>query len=67
MSDADLSEAGRKAAAAMQIRGWQGNTPPRINKSGEVAGVESEFIAGRNYYLYTTPFIRWEASGRDEE
>lgn len=56
MSDADLSEAGRKAATAMQIRGWQGNTPPRINKSGDLAGVDSEFIVGRDYFLYTSTF-----------
>ncbi len=70
LSDADLVKAGKKTAAALKIGKWQGNQKPRLSKSGELALIDSEFIAGRDMFIYTSTFHKvgniWKLRGTRE-
>jgi len=56
VADADLAEAGKKAAQAIGFSAWQGNKAPRYSEGRDVALVDASFIIGRDLLVYTATF-----------
>jgi len=56
IADADLIEAGKKAAHAIGFSGWQGNHAPRYSENRETALVDASFIIDRDLLVYTATF-----------
>lgn len=56
LSDISLIEAGKKAAEAIKISGWQGNEQPRYDEQKELALIDIRFIIGRDLLVYTATF-----------
>jgi hypothetical protein len=66
-ADPNLVEAGRRVAQAIKIGQWETNRPPRFNKEGDMALIDCEFMAGRDYLVHTATFHkigdRWVLRG----
>jgi len=53
IADADLIQAGKKAAQSIGFSGWQSNDAPRYSENHEVALIDARFIIGRDLLVYT--------------
>lgn len=67
IADKNLVNAGKKIARILNIGKWQKNSKPRYNKKKDKALIDCEYIAGRDWLLYTATFHKiagiWELRG----
>jgi hypothetical protein len=67
IADKNLQNAGKKIARILNIGKWQKNSKPRYNKKKDKALIDCEYIAGRDWLLYTATFHKivgvWELRG----